>query len=221
MKQRGLILSGLLMLVAMLGLLFFAGAIYDAEQKQQIDSFFFQIPSKAANRVNTPIPADSMPDSFLREIIIARFVNEYFYVIPDAKNAELRTNSELPRNTDGTVTPMGFLPIYKSIYDKWLQNVAPEIVNMAEQKMLRTVRIFPGFTMSDSGHLIVKYELTTWTKPNDVLALPEVTQGELYMDVTKEPVHMESPQKVLYRLQTQKLEPVAAFNFYILDVIQN
>ena len=217
MKRSVFMFLCFLMLIAMLGLLFFAGAIYDAGQKHTIDTFFFEPNYKSAQRILPPVSANSMTDNFLREKIIARFVNEYFYVIPDTNNARMRVNG---KNTDGTKTVLKGLTKYKTaIFENWAKTVAPEIVSLADKKVLRTVRIMPEITESESGHLIVRYELKTWTKPNDVLARPETTFGELYLDTTKGPIHIEQTEEALQKLK-QGNDPVSVFMYYVFDVAQ-
>lgn len=217
MKRIIWFLSGILLLITMLGLLFFSGAIYDAEKKYKIDSFFFQLPAMAKNRVDAPASASDIPDSTLREWIIARFINEYFYVIPDMQNAENRKEF---MDNNGKINALRGLSRRKSVYNNWKESVLPEIMDLTQKRALRMVRVLPGFSESESGHLVVKYELTTWTKPNDVLALPEVTSGEIYLDVTREPIRVNQTNETLELLRSG-VDPVAAFDFRVLDVIQN
>ena len=217
MKRYMLILSGLLLLATMLGLLFFAGAIYDAESKYNIETFFFQKQDKAENRINTPISPDDLSNTVLRNMIIERFLNEYFYVIPDVKNAEMRKDF---MNTDKTKTALyGLSYSNPRISKNWAENVAPQIIELAQNHALRIVRLV-NVSESEGGYLIVKYELTTWDKPNDVLAIPTVTTGELYLSVSREPVRVLQTADALNRL-VNGVDPVSAFNFRILDVVQN
>lgn len=217
MQKSSLFFIGLFMLACMLGLLFFAGAIYDAEKKYSIDTFFFEPASKSANRVAVPVSADDMPDNFLRDMIISRFVNEYFYVIPNSKNAENR--AKFQDDTGKTTALYGLAgPGHTNVYEDWKKNVSPEIIRLAGKRALRTVQVV-GFGESESGHLIVEYELKTWNSPNDVMAMPDVTRGVLYMDITKNPIHVLQTADALKRLQ-DGVDPVSAFNFGVLDVIQ-
>lgn len=215
MRRLALILVGLLILVMMLGLLFFSGAIYDAEKKYTIETFFFEPNAQSARRISPPVSADNIPDKVLRELIIRRFVNEYFYVIPDINNATKRQNF---KNTDGTETALWGLSNDPKIYQEWAETVAPEIIELAGQNALRIVEV-TGISESESGHWVVNYMLKTWNQPNNVLALPEITTGSLYLNVKKQPIRVRQSQEALDRLQ-RGVDPVSAFTFEILDVVQ-
>ena len=206
--------TGVLMLASMLGLLFFAGAIYDAESKYTIETFFWEPDAAADARVSVPVSATDMPESFLREQLIARFVNEYFYVIPDVENANMRAEF---RNTDGTLTALRIMS-YSSVRNNWQKNVAPEIQDLATNGAMRQVEVL-GISQAETGHLVVNYRLKTWTEPNNVLAAPVVTVGNLYMDVTPDPVTVLQTQDVLDGL-LHGLDPVYAFTFRITDMPQ-
>lgn len=214
MKKYGLMFFIFFMLICMLGLLFFTGAIYDAENKSDIQTFFFEPGTKSANRISVPVSADEMPDNFLRDMIIARFVHEYFYVIPSRENAEKRLNFV---DYNGKHTALrGLLSQRESVYKDWAENIGPEIVKLANDKAMRTVRVV-DISETESGHLVVKYQLKTWTKPNDVFAQPVITDGVMFLSVTRGPIHVEQTQEVLNRLKTGD-DPISAFNFRILDV---
>lgn len=216
MQKSSLFFIGLFMLACMLGLLFFAGAIYDAEKKYSIDTFFFEPASKSANRVAVPVSADDMPDNFLRDMIISRFVNEYFYVIPNSKNAENRAKFQ---DDAGNMTALRGLAGHANVYEDWKKNVSPEIIRLAGKRALRTVQVV-GFGESESGHLVVEYELRTWNSPNDVMSMPDVTRGVLYMNITKKPIRVLQTADALDRLKND-VDPVSAFTFGVLDVIQH
>lgn len=218
MKKMTFMFSGILLLVTMLGLLFFVGAIYDAEKKQKIETFFFEPIEASRDRIKTPISADDMPDNYLRNMLITRFLNEYFYVIPDTNNAKARADWH---NVDGTPTALVGLAGRRSVITKWTETEAKKIIELAEDGALRFVHVdTENITESESGHLVVPYTLTTWTKPNDVLAAPEVWSGNIYLEVTRDPIRVQSTQKTLDRLE-RGVDPVAAFSFRILDVIEN
>lgn len=216
MKKYGVMFFMFFMLICMLGLLFFTGAIYDAENKSGIQTFFFEPGTKSANRISVPVSADDMPDNFLRDMIIARFVHEYFYVIPSKENAEKRLTFT---DYNGKRTALRGLALHESVYKNWAENIGPEIVKLASENAMRTVSIV-DISESESGHLIVKYQLKTWTQPNDVLAEPQITDGVMFLSVTRNPIQVQQTQEVLNRLRTG-VDPVSAFNFGILDVRLN
>ncbi len=215
MRRITLIFAGLLMLIAMLGLLFFSGAIYDAENKYNVEAFFFETNPRASQRIQAPVSVNDIPDKVLRDMIIERFVNEYFYVIPYEQNA---VNRQELKNADGKKTALRGLSRPK-VYETWQETVAPEIVDLAEQKVLRTVQV-SSITESESGHLIVEYVLKTWDEPNNPLVGPQISTGSLYLEVTKNPIRVEQTEEALKRLQRGE-DPVSAFTFKILGVVQN
>ena len=209
-----MIFIGVFTLISMLGLLFFAGAIYDAENKYRIDAFFFAKNLRSDQRLDTPVSAENIPNSFLRDILIARFLNEYFYVIPDADNARMRMNL---KNTDEKHTPT-LLQIMceKRVRDDWLAYVAPQILELSKEKSLRHVQM-GEISESESGYLVVQYKLLTWSKPNDVMALPTEEIGQLYMRVTKRDISTWNDNDTLNRLQ-KGYDPTVALRFNIYDV---
>lgn len=218
MKQSRLIFICIFVLLAMLGLLFFSGAIYDAERKSSIDTFFFEPNSYSAQRVLPPISADDIPDKNLREWLVTRFVHEYFYVIPFGQNARERT--EYRSSTTNKLAPLFGMSIsHPQVFEKWVQDVAPQLIDMADKKYFQTVQVLPDITEDVSGHLIVKYILRTWDKPNDVLAKPKLQTGVLYINVTDDPINVRQSERALDDLQNGE-DPVSAFNFQIIDVEQ-
>ena len=216
LRKLLLFLVGLLMLASMLGLLFFAGAIYDSQEKHTIETFFWEPNSQSKNRVSAPVSADDTPDKFLRDSLIARFMNEYFYVIPDINNANARAEFT---NTDGTLTALRGLS-RESVAKKWRDTVAPEIQDMAARGAMRQVEILE-ITDAETGHLVVNYRLKTWNEPNNILAVPDVTYGSIYLNVTRAPIHVNQTKEVLDFLRNGT-DPAAAFadTFHILDVPQ-
>jgi len=211
MKKLLLIFAGFLILVTMLGLLFFSGAIYDTEEKHTIETFFFEPNTQPERRIKTPVSADDVPENFLRDILISRFVNEYFYVIPDTENANTRTalNSKSILRTNARAI----------VAEKWLENVAPQIEELSAKNAYRTARV-TDISKSESGHLVIKYELKTWLQPNNILEKPEVTEGYLYLHISSEPIKVRQTQEALDKLE-QGYDPMSAFSFGVLDVEQD
>lgn len=215
MKRSGLIFTGIVMLVLMLGLLFFAGAIYDSEQKSVVETYFFEPNTLSSQRVGAPVSPDSMTQNYLREKIIEHFLYEYFYVIPYETNARMRI--EQLRNTDNTAT-MFNVRVKRDVVEKWRSDVGPAIQDLANKHGLQTVQLL-DIADSESGYLIVDYKLKTWTKPNDVLAKPIETVGRMLINIMNKPIQISQTTEVLERLQ-QGIDPISAFDFNILDVIQ-
>ena len=68
--------------------------------------------------------------------------------------------------------------------------------------------------------MIVEYVLKTWDEPNNPLVGPQISTGSLYLEVTKNPIRVEQTEEALKRLQRGE-DPVSAFTFKILGVVQN
>ena len=216
MRRLAWFLIGILILVAMFGLLFFSGAIYDAEKKYTVETFFFEPNTQSGLRITPPVVADNIPDKVLRELIIKRFVNEYFYVVPDIDNANMRQSF---KNTDNTETALWGLS-YNSpkVHKDWVENIAPQIIELAGKNAMRMVEV-TNIAESESGHLVIEYLLKTWPNSNDVMALPEITRGVLYLSIKKQPIRVKQSQEALDRLQ-RGVDPVSAFTFEVEDVVQ-
>ena len=215
MNKVKYILIGFCMLVVMLGLVFFTGAIYDAENKNKIETYFFEPNNKSSDRISIPLSPDNMTQNALREKIVDHFLYEYFYVIPDENNARMRTMDF--RNTDGTPTPLGAI-VRERARTQWATNVGPDIMDLATKHGMRTVELL-GISESESGHLVVDYKLKTWNQSNDVLARPIETTGRLLLYIENKPITVKQTQETLDYLQ-RGVDPVSAFDFYIHDVIQ-
>ncbi len=215
MNKVKYILIGFCMLVVMLGLVFFTGAIYDAENKNKIETYFFEPNNKSSDRISIPLSPDNMTQNALREKIVEHFLYEYFYVIPDENNARMRTMDF--RNTDGTPTPLGAI-VRERARTQWATNVGPDIMDLATKNGMRTVELL-GISESESGHLVVDYKLKTWNQSNDVLARPIETTGRLLLYIENKPITVKQTQETLDYLQ-RGVDPVSAFDFYIHDVIQ-
>ena len=215
MNKVKYILIGFCMLVVMLGLVFFTGAIYDAENKNKIETYFFEPNNKSSDRISIPLSPDNMTQNALREKIMEHFLYEYFYVIPDENNARMRTMDF--RNTDGTPTPLGAI-VRERARTQWATNVGPDIMDLATKHGMRTVELL-GLSESESGHLVVDYKLKTWNQSNDVLARPIETTGRLLLYIENKPITVKQTQETLDYLQ-RGVDPVSAFDFYIHDVIQ-
>ncbi|MFQ6759917.1 MAG: hypothetical protein ACLRFM_00740 [Alphaproteobacteria bacterium] len=217
MREYKNILIGVCMLTVMLGMVFFTAAIYDAESKNKIETYFFEPNNKSSDRIKIPVSPDNMTQNELREKIVEHILHEYFYVIPDEDNARMRVQEF--RNTDGKIILLSpDAMAAPNVGKKWATTVGPEIMELAAKRGLRTVELL-GVSESESGHLIVDYKLKTWNTPNDVMARPIETTGRLLLNVVNQPITVRQTQEALERLQNGD-DPVSAFTFRILDVVQ-
>lgn len=194
MRKLIAFLSGLLLLLIMFAALCLSGAIYDAGQKTAIDTYFFQLNEYYADRVDVPsTPADIGSDA-MRDMLIAKFITEYFYVIPDVNNIAQRTNLK---------TSVIKIMARDDVFQEWVTKVVPVLQQMAEEKKLRTVTVTNIYAAPDqANYWIVEYELVTWEKPNDFSVLPIVTNGQMYIkllyeDGLRRPIKKESIEQTL------------------------
>lgn len=194
MRKLIAFLSGLLLLLIMFAALCLSGAIYDAGQKTAIDTYFFQPNEYYADRVDVPsTPADIGSDA-MRDMLIAKFITEYFYVIPDVNNIAQRTNLK---------TSVIKIMARDDVFQEWVTKVVPVLQQMAEEKKLRTVTVTNIYAAPDqANYWIVEYELVTWEKPNDFSVLPIVTNGQMYIkllyeDGLRRPIKKESIEQTL------------------------
>ena len=194
MRKLIAFLSGLLLLLIMFAALCLSGAIYDAGQKTAIDTYFFQPNEYYADRVDVPsTPADIGSDA-MRDMLIAKFITEYFYVIPDVNNIAQRTNLK---------TSVIKIMARPNVFQEWVTKVVPTLQQMAEEKKLRTVTVTNIAKAPDQeNYWVIEYELVTWEKPNDFSVLPIVTNGQMYIkllyeDGLRRPIKKESIEQTL------------------------
>lgn len=210
MNKVFLSLSGLLLLLLMFAALFFAGAIFDVGQKTTVETYFFQPEENYTKRPGAPLSPQEYGMQNVRDILIQRYLTEYFYVIPNTENVTQRIEG---RNALPKLCAV-------AVFEKWQKNVAPEIQSMAEKNMLRTVSLLGVMQAPKSpNYLHVEYELKTWEKPNDFTITPKTERGVVYMNIefsAKTPTEIggKSPEKFL----ENGGDPVAMFHFGVLDI---
>ena len=169
---------GLILLVLVIAMLFLTSAIYDTGARETIETYFFQTNNLSMERPGTPIRATDINETVLREMLIKKYVTEYFYVIPDVENVAVRTGAR------STLARMSSA----NVFNNWTNREAETIEKMAGNKMMRTVTIDGQiFKPADSDYWIVPYMLKTWGNPNDMAATPEITRGMLQMSISFEP----------------------------------
>ena len=168
--------TGIALLVLTVAMLFLASAIYDTGSKEQISTYFFQTNELSVMRTGNPVRLADMNETTMREMLIKKYVTEYFYAIPDVENIATRTTSGsvLAQMSDSAV------------FNDWVNGEAAGIESLAENKMMRTVDI-DGQVYMDGDFWIVPYILRTWTVANDMSATPQITRGTLQMEIMFEP----------------------------------
>ena len=178
MRRLIMFLLGLLLLALTVAMLFFASAIYDTSVKESVSTYFFQTNDISTQRPGTPVHASEIGEATMREMLIKKYVTEYFYAIPDTDNILLRTS------VGSTMDKLSMPDVFKD----WVNGEAVGIKAMAENNMMRTVAIDGEiYKPDDSDYWIVPYILRTWTKSNDMSLTPQITHGTLLLDVIYQP----------------------------------
>lgn len=208
-------LMGFLLLLVMFASLFLAGAIYDTNEQSVIEAYFFQPDNNPNRRPGVPATASDIGEENMLFKLVDRYITEYFYVTPDMV--------EMNKRMDGkTVLGPGRLSS-QEVFTDWKEKVAPEIQQMAEDKMLRLVRVISvDLETSDGNYWRVEYETITWPVPNDLSVVPEIENGIVYLNIDYEPGLRKSVTlggQAIEKYLESGGDPAGAFKFLVTDVI--
>ena len=210
MKKLIMFLAGLILVTLMFGALFMAGAIYDTGNKATVDTFFFQPNNLFYHRPGDLKSINDLSADQLRDMLLNKYITEYFYVTPDL--------AELANRMEGK-TALRKMSAPK-VFAYWLENIAPEIEEMTNQRMLRTASLVSVNPVPGSDkYWRVEYELKTWGKPNDLALSPVVTRAVLHMEIVYQQKLKEeiNGRPIEYYLESGQ-DPVAVFGFGIRDI---
>lgn len=213
MKKLIMFFAGLMLLVLTFTALFFAGAIYDTGDKVAVETFFFRPNNLSERRVGVLETPDQLGESNVIDRLVAKFVNEYFYAIPDVENIARRTRA-------GSIL---YQMSTADVFNKWQNGEALKIQNLADKKSMRLVRIIGAAhkPSADSQYWTVNYELQTWTNPNDLAAQPEITRGTMYLDLVYEPGIRESIEQMgIHKYLDEGGDPAGLFKFRVNEIAQ-
>ena len=216
MKKVVMFFAGLLLVALTIAMLFLTSAIYDSAEKSSVDTYFFQTNRLSEMRPGTPESPAQIGETAMREMLIKKYVNEYFYAIPDVENIAVRMGrtSTMARMSTGNV------------FNLWLSGEAADIQTLAEQKMMRMVDIDGEiYKPSDSDFWVVPYVLYTWEASNDMNAMPIVTHGTLLLDIIFEPgtrdtIDVGNYLKHGYNRFEYGYEPAVIFKFKVANLEQ-
>lgn len=212
MKKLIVFLTGVILIALMFGALVVSGAIYQTGGKATVETFFFQPNNLFFQRQTDPKSVQDLSSDELRNMLLNKYITEYFYVTPDVDELERRKSGQTTLRSMST----------NAVFDAWLKNVAPDIEEMTDKKMLRMASLVSATMEPGSDkYWRVKYQLKTWARPNDLAATPEIKNGEMYMQIFFEPDMREkykNPKEVIKYLEEKKGDPVALFKFGIVDI---
>lgn len=200
-------------MLAMAGVaVYVAGAIYDTGTDQRVTPYFFQPNNLSERRPGIPQTPTDMGSGRFLDLLVRKYITEYFYATPDPENIAQRTgpNSVMARMSSANV------------FDTWRTGEATTIQKLAEDKSLRIVYVIDQiYQPRNSMYWVVNYELHTWRTPNDFSVVPEITRGTLYMDILynpeMRPVH--NIQEIHNYLENGG-DPATVFQFRVNSIIQ-
>ncbi len=206
---------GLALLALTVAMLFMASAVYDTGVQETVSPYFFQTNELSTQRPGAPVLESEMGETAMREMLIKKYVTEYFYAIPDPDNINQRMgNYSIIRQMS---TP--------KVFDQWKNGEAVGIQSMSENLMMRTVEIAGEiYKPAESDYWVVPYVLRTWTVPNDMSAEPQITNGTLLMNILYEPGIRETTLDIGKYLKNSynkfgtEYDPAIIFRFRVLDV---
>ena len=214
MKKLITFLGGLVLIALIIAMLFLTSAIYDSAKTSSISTYFFQRNLRSVERTGAPETPSQIGETAMREMLIKKYVNEYFYAIPDVEDIAKRTMRS------STLASMSTTEVFKN----WAATTAEEIQKLAEEKKMRMVEIDGEiFKPADSDYWVVPYALYTWDTPNDMNAVPTITHGTLLMDVfyapgTRETIDVGHFLKHSYNRFESGYDPAIIFRFGVMNV---
>lgn len=163
---------GLLLIVLTFAMLYFTGAIYDANKNREMGAFIMQPNNFSTARIGRPQSVDELSDRFLRDRLIGKFIHEYLYVVPDTENIKARAA------VGGVLSAM----VAPAVFDDWRHNVANEIEQLATDKYLRRVVVNDIVLPPNGDFWEISYETRTYA-PNDMNAMPVVESGVMFLKI--------------------------------------
>ncbi len=212
MKKLIMFLAGMMLMLLMCAALFMVGAIYNTGSKATIETFFFQPASEPSGRPGVPATYADLGDAQMRDMLIEKYITEFWHVVPDTADVLARMNGD---------TALARLS-GKDAFMVWREKIAPEIQDMAEHNMLRTVSLISALPEPNTkDYWRIEYELKTWNKSNDLSIEPEITRGIMYMYILYESgIREHTIQGIpIEQYLESGQDPVAIFKFGVLDVV--
>lgn len=211
MRKLVTFFTGLALLALMLGLVYLTGAIYTAGHRVSMDTYFFQPNNQSERRIGVPASPDDLSAEQMRDRLIQKYVTEYFYVIPDVNATTLRVKGQ---------TSLRILSA-PAVLNAWKQTIGPQLLEMADAKVLRTVYVDTSsisMLKGSDNYWSVPYTLHTWTRPNDLSAAPIVTNGIIHLHILYEPgIRKEIDDISVGEFLERGGDPAAVFKFIVLD----
>lgn len=212
MKKILMFFIGVLLIGASCVALMFSGAIYDASNKIQVETKFFQPNNLSDQRPGVPASPSDLGDEKMINLLVAKFINEYFYVVPDVSN--IAPNSTRMKTMQQITMP--------DVFQNWKQGEAQTITKMAQDKKMRTVKLKRLYKPeSDALYWVAEYELRTWNEPNNLTEAPIAANGEMFLDFVYEHGIPESIiERGVHKWLGKGYDPITLFKFRVMSIAQ-
>ncbi len=212
MKKLVGFLAGIILLAFCGVAIYVAGAIFDAGRGQQITPYFFQPNNLSERRPGTPKTAAEIGESEFLELLVRRYVAEYFYAAPDPENIARRTGGQ------STLALMSTA----DVFNEWRQGEAVTIKNLAADKAMRIAHVIDKiYKPNNSQYWVVNYALVTWVAPNNFDVPPVVSRGTLYMKIEYAPTLRQGAGvdiDTLHDYLERGGDPAAVFQFTVTEI---
>ena len=145
------------------------------------------------------------------EMLVDKFITEYFYVVPDVNNINTRISGTA--GLARLVSP--------ELFAQWTATIAPEISDMAAAGMMRTARVIEINMPEIGDRWQITYELHTWTVPNDLSLTPIITRGTMMVKMRYEPGFWKDTSgkeiNIGHELETGR-DPSTIFKFRVFEI---
>ncbi|MCQ2599268.1 MAG: hypothetical protein MJ187_02710 [Alphaproteobacteria bacterium] len=210
MKKLISFFIGLILLLVTITAIFLAATIYDAGLQRETNVYFFQSGNLSEQRPGMPQRPDLIDDLELQKFFVAKYLHDYFSVIPDKNSIDLRKN---------TIRSMS----RQSVFSEWIDDVLPEIDQMTNKKMLRTVHLKDIVRPIGSQYWTVSYTMKTWNQPNNFTESPTISYGTLIMKWIFEPAlrpKYQSEQNKFRKDLNRGIDPATMFRFGVTEIIK-
>ena len=196
--------AGILILVFTGAILVVTSAVYDSAMGLRVNTYFFQPNRLSSGRPGGPLTPAQLGDDAMMQRLTAKYISEYFYVLPDDDDVDARMRS-------GSILARMSSP---GVFADWVASEGQTVREIAHNRGFRIAHVGKMYKPSaDSQYWTVEYELLTWPAPNDMAVEPIVSRGELYLDIKYEPGFI--PDLDVARYLGRGNNPVGIFKFRV------
>jgi len=202
--------SGLCILGLIFSIVYFTSLFFNMSKEFSINADIFQPALLSNQRIGKPIKIEDLTDNYVLNKLIKKYINEYFYVIPNSSNITARVNGNTVLNTlsDGEV------------FKQWKKDIAPDIQSLVSNNALRRVSVIEPI-LKQGDYYTINYELTTYENANRIGIKPTFNTGTLYLKINFEPgvrslkdIHPFNIEKYL----NDGGDPAGAFKFRVMEI---